>query len=114
LNANSHAATYSQDQLISIFTEHDGAAHGDDSCAGGNNRGDLVINLISPGFSGFASLSNREDGFADNFIVTGLDVSSSFAFPLSPSGQWELFVEDLARKNVGTINSFVLHITSSR
>jgi len=78
------------------------------------NRGDLVINLFSPGFSGSVSLSNRAGGTADNFIVTGLDVSSSFPFPLSPSGQWELFVEDLARKNVGTINSFTLHITSSR
>ena len=78
----------------SSFTEHDGAAQA--------------------GFSGFASLSNREGGTADNFIVTGLDVSSSFAFPLSPSGQWQLFVEDLARKNIGTINSFALHITSSK
>jgi len=78
------------------------------------NRGDLVIDLIAPGFSGSAILSNRAGGTADNFIVTGLDVSSSFAFPLSPSGQWELLVEDLARKNVGTINSFALHITSSK
>lgn len=78
------------------------------------NRGDLVIRLFSPGFSGSATLSNREGGTADNVIVTGLDVSSGFAFPLSPSGQWELFVEDLARKNVGTINSFALHITSSK
>lgn len=60
------------------------------------------------------TLSNREGGTADNFTVTGLDISSGFAFSSSPSGQWTLFVEDLARKNTGTITSFALHITSSR
>jgi subtilisin-like proprotein convertase family protein len=28
-------------------------------------------------------------------------------------GQWRLFVRDLAAVDVGTINSFVLHITST-
>jgi extracellular elastinolytic metalloproteinase len=78
------------------------------------NRGDLVVRVSSPGFAGFATLSNREGGTADNFTVTGLDISSGFAFPNSPSGQWNLTVDDLARKNTGTITSFALHITSSR
>jgi subtilisin-like proprotein convertase family protein/Zn-dependent metalloprotease len=75
-------------------------------------RGDLVIQVISP-TGQTATLSNREGSSADNFVVTGLDISSSFTSTSSPSGQWRLFVRDLAAVDVGTINSFVLHITST-
>ena len=77
------------------------------------NRGDLAIFVDSPPIE-VATLSIREGGTADNFTVTGLDISSSFSFPSSPSGRWQLFVQDLAKKNIGTINSFTLHVTSSR
>jgi hypothetical protein len=76
------------------------------------NIGDLVIQVISP--TGQAAvLSNRAGGKADNFVVTGQDISASFTSTSSPVGQWRLFVQDLARRNTGTINSFALHITSS-
>lgn len=78
------------------------------------NRGDLVILVGSPGFAGVATLSDRAGGTAHDFSVTGLDISSGFDVPLSPSGQWQLLVEDRAKKNIGTITSFKLHITSSR
>jgi Fungalysin metallopeptidase (M36)/Proprotein convertase P-domain/Fungalysin/Thermolysin Propeptide Motif len=75
-------------------------------------RGDLVIQVISP-TGQTATLSNRAGGKADNFVVSGQDISASFSAASSPSGQWRLFVQDLARRNTGTINSFALHITSS-
>jgi extracellular elastinolytic metalloproteinase len=76
------------------------------------NRGDLVIQVISP-TGQTATLSNRAGGKADNFVATGLDISASFPSTNAPSGQWRLFVRDLARRNTGTITSFALHITSS-
>ena len=76
------------------------------------NRGDLVIQVIAPNGQ-TATLSNLAGGKADNFVATGLDISASFSAASSPSGQWRLFVRDLARRNTGTINSFALHITST-
>jgi len=75
-------------------------------------RGDLVIQVISPSGQ-TATLSNRAGGSADNFITTGLDISASFTQTNSPSGTWQLFVRDLAAIDVGTINSWSLHITSN-
>jgi Fungalysin metallopeptidase (M36)/Proprotein convertase P-domain/Fungalysin/Thermolysin Propeptide Motif len=75
-------------------------------------RGDLVIQVISPSGQ-TATLSNRAGGSADNFVTTGQDISASFTSTTAPTGQWRLFVRDLARQDVGTINSFALHITSS-
>jgi subtilisin-like proprotein convertase family protein len=75
-------------------------------------RGDLVIQVISP-TGQTATLSNRAGSSADNFVATGLDISSSFTSTRSPSGQWRLFVRDLAAADIGRINSFVLHITST-
>ena len=75
-------------------------------------RGDLVIQVVSPSGQ-TATLSNRAGGSADNFIANGLDISASFTATNSPSGQWRLFVRDLAAVDVGRINSFVLHITSN-
>jgi subtilisin-like proprotein convertase family protein len=75
-------------------------------------RGDLVIQVISP--TGQAAvLSNRAGSSADNFVTTGQDISASFSSTSSPVGQWRLFVQDLAAVDVGTINSFALHITST-
>jgi len=76
------------------------------------NRGDLVIQVISPTGQA-ATLSNREGGKADDFVVTGLDISATFPSTNAPSGQWRLFVRDVARRNTGTINSFAVHIKSS-
>jgi extracellular elastinolytic metalloproteinase len=75
-------------------------------------RGDLVIQVVAPNGQ-VATLSNRAGGSADNFVATGLDISASFTTTASPSGQWKLFVRDLAAVDVGTINSFALHITSN-
>jgi hypothetical protein len=75
-------------------------------------RGDLVIQVISP--TGQAAvLSNRAGSSADNFVTTGQDISASFTSTSSPVGQWRLFVQDLAAVDVGTINSFALHTTST-
>jgi len=74
--------------------------------------GDLVIQVISPAGQ-TATLSNRAGGAASNFVATGLDISASFTSTTAPSGQWRLFVQDLAKKRTGTITSFALHITSS-
>ncbi|HET7503211.1 MAG TPA: M36 family metallopeptidase [Kofleriaceae bacterium] len=74
-------------------------------------RGDLVIQVIAPNGQ-VATLSNRQGGSADNFITTGLDITSAFTAGSAASGTWQLFVRDLARIDTGRINSFVLHITS--
>jgi Zn-dependent metalloprotease len=74
-------------------------------------RGDLVIQVIGPGGQ-TATLSNRAGGSADNFVTTGQDITASFP-TTAPTGQWRLFVRDLAAADVGTINSFALHITST-
>jgi Zn-dependent metalloprotease len=71
-------------------------------------RGDLVIQVVSPGGTVF-TLSNRAGGSADNFVATG----SPLAFTGNPAGTWQLFVRDLAAVDVGTINSWALHVTST-
>jgi len=73
-------------------------------------RGDLLIQVISP-FGEALALSSRAGG--TNFVVTGADISAVLTSSTTPSGQWRLFVQDLARKRTGTINSFALHITST-
>jgi subtilisin-like proprotein convertase family protein len=75
-------------------------------------RGDLVIQVIAPNGQ-TATLSNRAGGSADNFITTGQDITASFTAGSAASGTWQLFVRDLAAVDVGTINSFSLHITST-
>jgi subtilisin-like proprotein convertase family protein len=75
-------------------------------------RGDLVIQVIAPNGE-TATLSNRQGGQQDDFVVTNLDISASFTTGSPASGQWRLFVRDLARRRTGTINSFSLAITSS-
>jgi subtilisin-like proprotein convertase family protein len=75
-------------------------------------RGDLVIQVIAPNGQ-VATLSNRAGGSADNFVATGTDITGSFTTGSAASGTWQLFVRDLARIDVGTINSFSLHITST-
>jgi hypothetical protein len=75
-------------------------------------RGDLVIQVIAPNGQ-TATLSNRAGGSADNFVATDLDISASFTPGSTASGQWRLFVRDLAAIDVGTINSFSLVISST-
>jgi subtilisin-like proprotein convertase family protein len=75
-------------------------------------RGDLVIQVIAPNGQ-TATLSNRVGSSADNFVATGLDITSSFTVGSAASGTWQLFVSDLAAIDVGSINSFALHITSN-
>lgn len=74
--------------------------------------GDLVIQVIAPSGQ-VATLSNRQGGSADNFVVRGRDITSSFTGGSVVSGTWQLFVRDLAAADVGTINSFGLHISSA-
>jgi subtilisin-like proprotein convertase family protein len=45
-------------------------------------------------------------------VTTGLDIASSFP-NTAPTGQWRLLVRDTAAGDVGTVNTFNLHITST-
>jgi len=74
-------------------------------------RGDLVIQVISPG-GAVATLSNRAGGAADNFVATALDLTAFFPAGTPASGTWQLFVRDLAAADIGTINTFRVSITS--
>jgi len=76
-------------------------------------RGDLVIQVVAPNGQ-VATLSNRAGGSADNFAVTDLDITSAFTAGAPATGTWQLFVRDLAARDVGRINSFSLKITSSK
>jgi len=76
-------------------------------------RGDLVIQVVAPNGQ-TATLSNRAGGSADNFAVTDLDITSAFTAGAAATGTWQLFVRDLAKQDVGTINAFSLKITSSK
>jgi hypothetical protein len=75
-------------------------------------RGDLVIQVIAPNGQ-IATLSNREGGSADNFVATGLDITSSFTAGLAAQGIWRLVVRDLAGGDVGTIDRFRLTFTTT-
>jgi hypothetical protein len=72
--------------------------------------GDLVVTLIAPN-GAQAILSNRAGGATDNIVLSGLEVPFPAGTPAN--GTWQLFVQDLAAVDVGTINSFVLHVTST-
>ena len=76
-------------------------------------RGDLVVQVIAPDGQA-ATLSDRAGGSADNFAVTDLDITSSFAPGTSASGAWKLFVRDVAIGDTGQITGFSLTITASR
>lgn len=73
-------------------------------------RGDLVIEVVGPD-GRTAMLSDRQGGSMDNFVVTDQDISAAFV-QAGSVGRWQLFVRDLARTDVGTINSFALHFGS--
>ncbi|TMQ08787.1 MAG: hypothetical protein E6J91_32350 [Deltaproteobacteria bacterium] len=75
-------------------------------------RGDLIIQVSAPNGQ-TATLSNRQGGKQNDFVATNLDITGSFTIGSPATGQWQLFVRDLARRNTGTINSFSLTITSS-
>ena len=76
-------------------------------------RGDLVIQVIAPDGQA-ATLSDRAGGSADDFAVTDLDITSSFASGTSASGAWKLFVRDVAIADTGQITGFSLTITATR
>jgi aminopeptidase S len=75
-------------------------------------RGDLVIQVVAPGGQ-VATLSNRAGGSADNYVVTGLDITSMFPAGSLTTGTWRLFVRDLAAADVGTITKFRITVTTS-
>ena len=75
-------------------------------------RGDLVVQVIAPNKQ-TATLFSRTGGSEDNFALSGQDISASFAVGSAASGQWQLFVQDFAPGDIGTVKSFALHITSS-
>jgi len=75
-------------------------------------RGDLGIQVIGPNGK-TVTLSNREGGSADDFVVTALDITRAFVSGGAGSGTWQLFVRDTALQDVGTINAFSLTITSA-
>jgi len=75
-------------------------------------RSDLVVQLIAPDGQ-VATLSNRMGDSLDNIVATDLDLTSMFAPGTVASGQWKLFVRDIVAEDIGTINSFVIHLTST-
>ncbi len=75
-------------------------------------RGDLVVQLVAPDGQ-VATLSNQIGGSIDNIVAADLDLTSLFAPGTIASGQWKLFVRDIAAADVGTINAFAIHLTST-
>ena len=72
-------------------------------------RGDLQVMLTSP--SGRTILlHNRQGGAADHVILSGRDLSSTFAGS-NANGAWKVSVRDLARRDIGRLNSVSLSVT---
>ncbi len=71
-------------------------------------RGDLTVTLTSPSGKS-AVISNREGGGADD--LKGSFDLSQFAGEKT-AGEWTLTVEDKARRDVGTLNSWSLTATA--
>jgi aminopeptidase YwaD len=69
-------------------------------------RGDLVVTLTSPSGKS-AVVSNRAGGSADD-IKGSFDLSPFAGEPVA--GDWKLSVQDAARQDVGTLNSWGLTI----
>ena len=70
-------------------------------------RGDLKVSLTSP--SGRTKvLHQREGGSDDDLIFVNQDISTFFTGILM-DGRWKLTVSDMARYDVGTLNSWSLH-----
>jgi hypothetical protein len=74
-------------------------------------RGDLTVQLIAPNGE-TATLTAHQGGSADDYVVSDLNVASSFTAGSLGAGTWKLFVRDLAVLDVGTINAFSIKITS--
>jgi bacillolysin len=70
-------------------------------------KGDLVVKLTSPSGKEYV-VSNRAGGSA-NDIKRSFDVTSAFKSEPSIAGDWKLTVEDKARRDTGTLNSWALH-----
>lgn len=73
-------------------------------------RGDLEVMLTSPGGRSIM-LSSREGGSADNIVISGMNISSSYA-GTNPNGTWKLSVRDRARGDVGRLNNVSLTLGS--
>ena len=69
-------------------------------------RGDLVVTLTSPSGKS-AVVSNRQGGSADD-IKGSFDLTPFAGEPVA--GDWKLTVQDAARQDVGTLNSWGLTI----
>jgi len=72
-------------------------------------KGDLRVTLISPAGT-TAILHNRTGSSADNVIL--LDVPVTTFNTSAAAGQWKLLVQDLARSDTGTLNSWSLTMTT--
>jgi Zn-dependent metalloprotease/subtilisin-like proprotein convertase family protein len=70
-------------------------------------RGDLVVTLIAPDNTQFV-VSNRQGGSADNIIINNQAITSFNGHVAA--GTWKLLVQDLAARDVGTLNSWSLNI----
>ncbi|MEI7034767.1 M4 family metallopeptidase [Streptomyces pratensis] len=67
-------------------------------------RGDLVVDLVAPDGSAYRLKNSSSGDSADNVVTTYTVNASSEA----ANGVWKLRVQDVARQDVGRINSFKL------
>lgn len=73
-------------------------------------RSDLVVQLVAPSGSA-AVLSNRAGGSADDLVFSAVDVSIFDGEPAA--GVWQLVVQDLARQDVGRLESWSLDLDAT-
>ena len=73
-------------------------------------RGNLVVTLISPAGTQFI-VRNRQGGGGNNIIINNQAITAFNGQPAA--GTWQLKVQDLAVRNVGTLNSWSLTIVGS-
>jgi serine protease len=73
-------------------------------------RSDLMVTLISPAGTQF-SVSSRQGDSQDNLVIVGQAITAFDGETLA--GVWQLIVRDLAKGDVGTLNSWSLTLRES-
>jgi subtilisin-like proprotein convertase family protein len=73
-------------------------------------RGDLAVQLVSPSGT-TAIVHNRSGGSADDLTISGMALAAFTGE--TASGAWRLRVQDLARQDLGTLDSWSITIVAN-
>jgi subtilisin-like proprotein convertase family protein len=72
-------------------------------------KGDLRVTLVSPSGTSVV-LHNQTGSSQDNVVLVNIPITTFNN--ATAGGQWKLQVQDLARRDTGTLNSWSLTLTT--